>query len=125
MDFARLRFTLFAELLRLPAHQFVNTPALHLRVEHFQGSAAGVALVVMGEIGEAFENAEQLLVPRAAPDLHIAGAALGAEWPKARQLVATLLVVAARPVAAELDADRPIGIVALCNGPALGNYSSS
>jgi hypothetical protein len=26
----------------------------------------------MGEIGEAFEDAQQLLVPRASPDLHIA-----------------------------------------------------
>jgi len=34
-----------------------------LRVEHFQGSAAGVDLIVMREIGEALENAEQLLVP--------------------------------------------------------------
>src|SRR6516165_3884746 len=59
-------------------------------VEHFQGSGAGVDLIVMGELGEAFENPEQLLVPRAAPDLHIAGAALRAERPKARQLVATL-----------------------------------
>src|SRR5215469_4099168 len=127
----------------------------------------------MGELGEAFENPEQLLVPRAAPDLHIAGTALRAERPKARQLVATLRgrrrgeaverahemlhlalaglprilakpdadrfavllggvaqqaldvtrigshthhiqhVVAARPVAAELDADRPIGVVQL------------
>jgi hypothetical protein len=39
-----------------------------MRVEHFQGSAAGVDLVVMGEIGEAFENAEQLLVPSAPPE---------------------------------------------------------
>jgi hypothetical protein len=53
---------LLLELLRLLAHQFVKTPALHLRVEHFQGSAAGVDLVVMGEIGEAFEDTEQLLV---------------------------------------------------------------
>src|SRR5215469_18024941 len=127
----------------------------------------------MRELGEAFENAEQLLVPRAAPDLHIAGAALRAERPKARQLVATLQdrrhreavecahemlrlalaglsriltkpdpdpptvllsgvakhplditrvgsrahqieqVVAPRSVAAELDADRPIGVVEL------------
>jgi hypothetical protein len=28
-----------------------------LRIEHFQGSAAGVDLIVMREIGEAFENA--------------------------------------------------------------------
>jgi hypothetical protein len=34
-----------------------------LRVEHFQGSAAGIDLILMGEIGEAFENAEQLFVP--------------------------------------------------------------
>jgi hypothetical protein len=88
MIFSRL--TLLLELFRLPADQFVKTPALHLRVEHFQDSAPGADLVVMGEIGEAFENAEQLLVPGVAPDLHIAGAALRAERPKARQLVATL-----------------------------------
>src|SRR5205814_2270401 len=90
LGFARFRLTLLLERLRLPAHPLVKTPALHLRVEHFQGSAAGVYLVVMGEIGEAFENAEQLLVPGGPPDLHIAGAALRAERPKARQLVATL-----------------------------------
>src|SRR6187397_1857932 len=44
----------------------------------------------MGELGEALEDAEQLLVPHAAPDLHIADAALRAERPEARQLVATL-----------------------------------
>src|SRR6516164_7608819 len=44
----------------------------------------------MREIGKAFENAEQLLVPRASPDLHIAGATLRAEWSEARQLVAAL-----------------------------------
>jgi|SRR6516165_4505335 len=47
----------------LPAEEFVEAPALHLRIEQFQGSAAGVDLVVMREIGEAFENAKQLLVP--------------------------------------------------------------
>src|SRR5690242_13035344 len=90
LGFARFRLALLLERLRLPAHQFVKTPALHLRVEHFQGAAAGVDLVVMGELGEAFENAEQLLVPGPPPDLHIAGAALRAERSKARQLVATL-----------------------------------
>src|SRR5215468_5100644 len=44
----------------------------------------------MHKIGEAFENAEQLLVPGPASDLHIAGATLRAEWPEARQLVAAL-----------------------------------
>jgi len=34
-----------------------------VRVEHFQGSAASVDLIIMRKIGEAFENAEQLLVP--------------------------------------------------------------
>jgi len=43
--------------------EFVDVPTFHLRVEHFQGSAAGVDLIVMCEIGEAFENTEQLLVP--------------------------------------------------------------
>src|SRR5215470_20295285 len=44
----------------------------------------------MRKIGEAFENAEQLLVPGPASDLHIAGATLRAEWSKPRQLVAAL-----------------------------------
>jgi hypothetical protein len=43
--------------------EFVDVATDHLRVEHFESSAAGVDLVVMSEIGEAFENAEQLLVP--------------------------------------------------------------
>src|SRR5215470_11935782 len=88
--FGRLRLGSLFEFFRSPARRFEHTPAVHSRVEHFQGSAAGVDLIVMGELGEAFENAEQLLVPRAVPDLHIAGAALRAERPKARQLVATL-----------------------------------
>jgi hypothetical protein len=69
---------------------FVEAPTLHVRVEHFEGSAAGVDLVVMRKIGEAFENAEQLLVLASASDLHIAGATLRAEWPEAPQLVAAL-----------------------------------
>jgi hypothetical protein len=64
--FGRLRLKLLFEGLRLPPHQFVQTPALRSRVEHFQSSAAGVDLIVMGEIGEAFEDAEQFLVPCAA-----------------------------------------------------------
>jgi hypothetical protein len=52
-----------AQLLSLSSIEFVDAPTLHLRVEHLQGSAAGVDLVVMREIGEAFEDAEQLLVP--------------------------------------------------------------
>jgi hypothetical protein len=44
----------------------------------------------MREIGKSFEHAEQLLVPRASQDLHIAGATLRAEWAKPRQLVAAL-----------------------------------
>src|SRR6516162_10520563 len=70
--------------------KFQDAPAGDLRIEHFQGSAAGVDLVVMGEIGEAFEDAEQLLVPGAAPDLYIAGAALRTEWSEPRELVTTL-----------------------------------
>src|ERR1700751_1880095 len=74
----------------LPAGEFIDAPTIHVRVEHFEGSAAGVDLIVMREIGEAFENAEQLLVPCRAPDLHIAGATLRAEWSEPRQLVAAL-----------------------------------
>ena len=43
--------------------EFVDVPTFDLRVEHFQGSAAGVDLIVMCEIGEAFENTEQFFVP--------------------------------------------------------------
>jgi len=31
---------------------------VRVRVEHFQGSAAGVDLIIMREIGEAFEHAK-------------------------------------------------------------------
>src|ERR1700760_804886 len=44
----------------------------------------------MGEIRKALENAEQLLVPRCTPDLHVAGAALRAERAEPRELIATL-----------------------------------
>src|SRR5260370_10346063 len=44
----------------------------------------------MGEIGEPFEDAEQLLVPGASPDLQISGAALRTKRPEPRELVATL-----------------------------------
>src|SRR5438309_11969354 len=44
----------------------------------------------MGEFGEAFEDAKQILVPGTAQDLHIAGAALRAERSEPRQLVAAL-----------------------------------
>ena len=74
----------------LPAHEFVVAPALHSRVEHFQGAAAGVDLVVRGEIGEAFEDAEQFHAPGPAQDLHIARPARRAEWPQPRKVVATL-----------------------------------
>src|SRR5882672_9201318 len=77
-------------LLVLPSSELIGAPALHVGIEHFQGPAAGVDLVVMGKIGEPFEDAEQVLVPGAAPDLHIAGAALRAERPEPRDLVATL-----------------------------------
>ena len=70
------------QLLGLLAVEFKDAPALHVGIEHFQGPTAGVDLVVMGEIGEPFEDAEQVLVPEAAQDLHIAGAALRAERPE-------------------------------------------
>src|SRR6267378_2209168 len=127
--FDGLRFALLLELLRAPAHPLVMAPALHVGIEHFQGSAAGVDLVVMGEIGKAFENAEQVLVPRASPDLHIAGATLRTERPEPRELVTTLWSrrygegterahhmkepEAAVLIAAELDANGPIGVVEL------------
>jgi hypothetical protein len=52
----RLALLLGAQPLDLPAGGFKDAPAVHLGIEHFQGSAAGVDLVVMGEIGEAFEK---------------------------------------------------------------------
>jgi hypothetical protein len=47
----------------LPAVEFIDAPTIHVRIEHFGGSAAGVDLIVMRKIAAAFENAEQLLVP--------------------------------------------------------------
>ena len=58
--------------------------------EQFQGSTAGVDLVVMGEIRETLEDTEQLLVPRPAQDFHVAGAALRAERSEPCELVTTL-----------------------------------
>jgi hypothetical protein len=46
-----------------PAIELVHVPTLSWRIEHFQGAAAGVDLVVTGEIRKAFEDAEQVLVP--------------------------------------------------------------
>ena len=74
----------------LAAHNLVYPPALHLGIEHFQGSAAGVDLVIMSEIGEPFEDAEQVLVPGTVQDFQVAGAALRAERSEPRELVATL-----------------------------------
>src|ERR1700730_17252687 len=78
------------QLFGLLAIEFIDAPAVHVGIEHLQGSATGVDLVVMGEFGEALEDAEQVVVPRAAQALHIAGAALRAERPEPRQLVAAL-----------------------------------
>jgi hypothetical protein len=87
-DLGGLRLALLLELLRAPTTQFKAAPALHVRIKHFQGAAAGIDLVVMSEIGEAFEDAEQVLVPAATLDLDVAGAALRTEGPKPCQLVA-------------------------------------
>src|ERR1700730_14664564 len=86
---SRCCLALGLQLLGLLAVEFIDAVPLHVGIEHFQGSAAGVDLVVMGEIREAFEDTEQVLVPEAAQDFYIAGAALRAERPEPRQLVAT------------------------------------
>src|SRR6202030_4366537 len=60
---------------------------VYLGIEHFQRRRCRRR--PMGEIGEPFEDAEQVVVPEAAQDLHIAGTALRTESPEPRQLVAT------------------------------------
>src|SRR5262249_1990051 len=92
IGWGRLRLALLrsADLLGLLAIDFEDGPTAPFGLEHFQGSGAGVDLVVMGEIGEAFEDAKQLLVPGAQSDLDVAGAALRAERPEPRQLIAGL-----------------------------------
>ena len=87
---SRCYLALGLQLLGPPASGFKETPALHIGIEHFQGSAASVDLVVMGEIGKPFENAEQVLVPQAAEDLYIGDAALRAERSEPRPLIAAL-----------------------------------
>ena len=72
MGAPRCSLPLGLQLFGLPSSELIGAPALHVGIEHFQGSAAGVDLVVMGEIGEAFEDAEQVLVPKAARHLHVA-----------------------------------------------------
>jgi len=69
--------------------RFLRAPVSHLKIENFQGSAAGIHLVVMGEIGEAFEDAEQFHAPGPAQDLHIARPARRAEWLQPRKVVAS------------------------------------
>ena len=78
-------------LLGFLAAKLEEAPTLHCGIEHFQGAAARVDLVVMGEIGKPFEDAEKLLVPGTAQDLHIAGPALRAKRPEPRLFVAALL----------------------------------
>jgi hypothetical protein len=58
--FSRLRppLTLGPQLFRLSAIELKDTVALRVGIEHFQGSAAGIDLVVMGKIGEPFEDAD-------------------------------------------------------------------
>ena len=76
----RLTSLLFGtERLGLLPIEFIDARALHLGIEHFQRSAAGIDLVVMSELGEAFEDAEQILVPAATLDLDVAGKALRTE----------------------------------------------
>src|SRR5712675_556631 len=86
----RRRFFLFLLFFCGLAQPLDIAPVLHIETEHLQGPAAGVDLVVMGQIGKAFQNSEQLIVPGAAPDLHIAGTALRTERPESGELVAAL-----------------------------------
>ena len=58
-----MRLALLRELLRPQAVVSEDGLALDWGIEHFKRAAAGVDLVIMGEIGEALEDAEQLLVP--------------------------------------------------------------
>src|SRR5262249_20787095 len=53
---------------RQAAHDLVLGIALHLRIEHFEGAATGVGLVVMSKIRKAFEHAKKVLIPRTAQD---------------------------------------------------------
>ena len=79
-----------AQLLGLLAIDFKDGPTAPFGIEHFQGAAAGIDFVVMGEIGEAFEGAERRLVRGPSSDLHIAGTALRTERPEPRDFVAAL-----------------------------------
>src|SRR3984893_7141882 len=72
---SRCCLALGLQFLGLLAVELEEAPTVHLGIEHFQGPTAGVDLVVMGEIGEAFEDAEQILVPEARQGLEIADAA--------------------------------------------------
>src|SRR5882762_5295440 len=53
---SRCCLALGPQLFGLLAIEFIDAPAVHVRIEHFQGSATGVALIVVGEFGEAFAD---------------------------------------------------------------------
>ena len=48
--------------------ELIDAPAGHVWVKHLKRSAAGIDPIVMGEIGEPFEDAEQLRVPGSPQD---------------------------------------------------------
>ena len=75
---------------RLAAHDLGLGPAPHLRIQHFEGAATGIDLVIVRKIREPFEHPEQVVVPGATQDLHIAGAALRAKRSEPCQLVTAL-----------------------------------
>jgi hypothetical protein len=50
-------FLIGAQLLGSLPIEFVEAPALYLGIEHLQGAAAGIDLVVMGEVGEPCQSA--------------------------------------------------------------------
>jgi len=54
--------------------EFRDRCTLHWDIERLESSAAGIDLVVIDAIGELFEDPEQVLIPRASPDLHVSGA---------------------------------------------------
>jgi hypothetical protein len=72
LDGSRCRFAFRLQLLGLTAVELEDAPTLRRTIQHFPGHAASVDLVVMDAPGEAFEDAEQVLVPGTAQDLYIA-----------------------------------------------------
>ena len=86
----RLRFVGLVDLLRALAREFKDPQLFITGLSISKAPLQASTSSSWARSGKPFENAKQLLVPGPALDFHVAGAALRAERPEPRELVAAL-----------------------------------